>query len=115
MQIAFLVSETSVNGSFLDQQNFILPQVFVRWNSISWSQLSGEHHEMLRTVVFRTDLDDEPSRVRFAGLRAKQPLLAFIFLQQQNFGGSARRGCGTRVIFSSVPVDNMPQVITHVF
>src|SRR5580658_1496850 len=70
MQIAFLVPQMNVNGSFLDQQNFILPLVLVRRYRVSWNHLSGKQHEMLRPIVFRADLEDESSRINFVGLGA---------------------------------------------
>jgi hypothetical protein len=91
VQIAFLVSQMNVNGSFFDIQNFILPEVLVRWKFVSGSHVFGAQNEVLRAVVLRADLQHKFSRRRLS----PYPLLTLIFLQQEGFWSSLGRGCGT--------------------
>lgn len=63
MQIPLLSSDMSVDGSFLDQHNFILLEVLVRWYRASRSHVFGYEHQMLRAIAFRSDLQDEPAGV----------------------------------------------------
>jgi hypothetical protein len=92
VQIAFLVSQMNMNGSFFDIQNFILPEMLVRWKFVSGSDVLSSHNEVLRTVVFRADLQHEIPRRRFS----PYPPLTLFFLQQEWFWSSlGGRGCGT--------------------
>jgi hypothetical protein len=93
MQIAFLVPHMSVNGSFLDQHNFILLKVFVRWYCSSWRHVFRQQHQVLRAIALRGDLEDESSRVNLAGFGTPQTPLAVIFLQQERLWVSLRSGC----------------------
>ena len=77
VQIALLVSQMNVSDSFFDQQNFILPEVFVHWYFVSSSHVFGAQYEVARAVVFRADLQHKFSRRRLS----PYPPLALIFLQ----------------------------------
>jgi hypothetical protein len=79
VQIAFLVSQMNVNGSFFDIQNFILSEVLVRWKFISGSHVLGSHNKVLRTIVFGADLQNEVPRRRLP----PNPPLTLIFLKQK--------------------------------
>ena len=83
VQIALLISHMSVDGSFLDQHNLILLEVFVCLYRTSWSHISSRQHQMLRAIIFRADLEDEPAGVRLARLGTPQSLFSLVFLQQQ--------------------------------
>ena len=95
MQIALLSSDMSVDGSSLDQHNFILLEVLVSWYRISWSHIFSRQHQMLRAIA-RSDLQDEPAEVSLSRLGAPGPLLALIFLQQERLCGGVGRGPRTR-------------------
>ncbi len=81
----------NVNGSLYDVQNFILPEVPVRWKFVAWSQVLGSHNKVLRAIVFRADLQNEIPGRRLA----PNPPLTFIFLEQQWFWSDLGRGWGT--------------------
>jgi len=49
----------NVNGSFFDIDDFILPEVFVRWEFVPWSNVLGSHNKVLRTIVYWADLEYE--------------------------------------------------------
>jgi hypothetical protein len=55
VQIAFLVPQMNVNGSSYNIENFILPEVLVRWEFVPWSDVLGTHNKMLRTIVLGAD------------------------------------------------------------
>jgi hypothetical protein len=76
VQIAFLVSEMNVNGSFFDIHNFILPEVLVRWKFVPWNNVLGSHNKVLRTIVLWADLQHEVPRRRLS----PYPPLTLIFL-----------------------------------
>ena len=51
VQIALLVSEMNVNGSFFNIENFIRPEVFVRWEFVPWCNVLSRHDKVLRTIA----------------------------------------------------------------
>src|SRR5215471_11627770 len=61
VQIAFLVSHMNMSGSFFDQQNFILPQVFVQWYFVFGNHVFGAENQVLRAVVLRAHLHFSPA------------------------------------------------------
>jgi len=78
VQIAFLIPHMSVNRSSYDIENFILFKVPVCWKFVSRSHVLGSHNEVLRTIVFRADLQYEVAGRRLS----PNPPLTLIFLQQ---------------------------------
>ena len=86
MEVAFLVAEVDVSGSGVDGDNFILAQMFVEHDFVSGMQVLRSEDEMLGTVVLRTDFEHECSRRRITPNAG----LAFVFLEQQWFGGGFR-------------------------
>src|SRR5215471_9184009 len=109
VQIAFLVSHMNMSGSFFDQQNFILPQVFVQWYFVFGNHVFGAENQVLRAVVLRAHLQD-----KFSGRRlSPYPPLTFIFLQQKGFGSSLGIGCGTGLCGSSLNDENRNENHTH--
>ena len=88
VQIAFLISQMNVNRSFFDVQNFILPEVLVRWEFVSRSHVLGSHNKALRTIVFWADFQDKVP----GGRLSPNPPLTIIFLQEEGFCSSL--GCG---------------------
>src|SRR5580692_5107559 len=91
VQIAFLVSQMNVNGSFFDIHNFILPEVLVRWKFVSGSHVLGSHNKVLRTIVFWADFQNEVPGRR---LSPKAPL-TLIFLKEEGFCSSLGSVCGS--------------------
>src|SRR5208282_781887 len=83
MQIALLISNLSVDGSFLDKHDLILLKMLVGWYGIAGSYLSRREHQMLRAIGFGSDLEDESAGVNLSRLGPPEARLAFIFFQQQ--------------------------------
>ncbi len=50
MQIAFPIAQPNMNCPRLDQENFILSEVFVRWYLVSRKKVFCSQHEMLRPL-----------------------------------------------------------------
>jgi hypothetical protein len=69
----------NVNNSFCKIENFILPEVLVRWKFVPWSDVLGTHNKMLRTIVFSADLQDEVPGRRLS----PNPPLTLIFLEKE--------------------------------
>jgi hypothetical protein len=91
VQIAFLIPQVNVNGSSYDIENFILPEVLVRWKFVPWSDVLGTHNKVLRTTVFWADLQDEVPGRRLS----PNPPLTLICLQQEWLWSGLGRACGT--------------------
>src|SRR5215472_9418287 len=88
----------NMSGSFFDQQNFVLPQVFVQWYFVFGNHVFGAENQVLRAVVLRADLQD-----KFSGRRlSPYPPLTFIFLQQKGLCSSLGSGSGTGLCGSSL-------------
>lgn len=91
MQIALLISNMNVDGSFLDKHDLILLKMLVRWDGVARSHaFSGNDHHMLRTVGFGRDFEDESANVALARLRPSETRFAFVFFQQQRLCSSLR-------------------------
>src|SRR2546429_29367 len=68
MNIDFLIAEPNTSLSALEQQDLILYQMSVFRYGGSRCKFFRTHHEMLRAVVFRTDLWHELRRSRDTGV-----------------------------------------------
>jgi hypothetical protein len=90
MQIAFPIPQANVNASFFDPQNFILPEVLVPWKFVSGSHVFGSEDKVLRTIVFRADLQHEVPMVR---LSPGSPLTLVLF-QKERLGRRLGRASG---------------------
>jgi hypothetical protein len=78
MQITFLGAKVDVNGARLDEDDFILAQMFVQGYFVSVMQVFGSEDKMLRAIVLGADLEYE-----FSGRWiAPDTGLAFGFFQQ---------------------------------
>src|SRR5260370_42549427 len=86
VEVAFLAAEVDVNGARFDHDNFILAEMFVQRYFVSGMHVFRSENKMLGAIVLRTDLEHEGSGRRIA----PDTGLAFIFLQQQWFGGRFR-------------------------
>src|SRR5271156_6100431 len=85
MQIAFLISDMSVDGAFLDQHDLILLKMLMGWYGCAGGHVfSANEHQMLGSIGFGSDLENEsPPGVNLSRLGPPETRLAFIFLQQQ--------------------------------
>jgi hypothetical protein len=83
MQIALLISNMSVGGSFLDKHDLILLEMLIGLYGIAGSHLSRRENQMLRAIGFGSDLEDESAGGDLARLGPPETHLAFIFFQQQ--------------------------------
>ena len=59
----------------------VLTKMFVPWYAVTGLKVFGTHDEVLRSIVFRTDLQHESSRGRIAPYSR----LTLVFLQQKCF------------------------------
>ena len=84
MQIAFLIPQVNVNGSFFNPQKFILREVLVPWKLVSGNHVFGSHDKALRTIVFWADFQHEVPMVRLS----PYPPLTLISLQQEGLWSS---------------------------
>jgi hypothetical protein len=80
MQIALLISDMSMDGAFLDKHDLILLKMLMGRYGIAGAHiLSTDEHQMLGTIGFGSDLQDESADFALARLRPPETRLAFIF------------------------------------
>ena len=82
VQVALLISDLGVKGSFFNQDDFILLKMFVRRDNFSWVKVLGEEHEMPRAVALRCDLQEESAGISLTRFGPPEAVLAFVFLKQ---------------------------------
>src|SRR5208282_1839790 len=92
MQIALLISNMSVDGSFLDKHDLVLLKMLVGWYGCAGGHLRRREHQMLRAIGFGSDLEDESAGVSLSRLGAEQSLFSLVFLQQERLCGGIGRG-----------------------
>src|ERR1700684_2711706 len=84
MQIALLISNMSVDSSFLDKHDLVLLKVLMGWNGCAGGHVfSANQHQMLGAIGFGSDLENESPGVTLSRFGPPETRLAFIFLQQQ--------------------------------
>jgi hypothetical protein len=66
VQIAFLIAQVDVDGSFFDQQDFILPEVPMPWKFVSGRDVFGSQDKVPGTIVFWAYLQHEVPMVRLS-------------------------------------------------
>src|SRR5208283_2297200 len=78
MQIAFLISNMSVDGAFLDKHDLILLKMLMGWYGCAGEHVfSANEDQTLGTIGFGSDLENEPPRVDLSGLGPPETRLAF--------------------------------------
>src|SRR5580704_8931503 len=84
MQVALLISDMSVDSSFLDKHDLVLLKVLMGWYGCAGGHvLSPNEHQMLGAIGFGSDLENESAGVNLSRLGPPQTRLAFIVFQQQ--------------------------------
>jgi hypothetical protein len=82
MQIALLISNMSVDGSFFDKHDLVLLKMLMGWYGIAGSNLARRENQMSGAIGFGSYFEDESAGVDLARLRPPETRLAFIFLEQ---------------------------------